>query len=234
MTALVATGLVPNKPGVPWPVVNGPIVNVPVGPDISMTELTELIEVACREGLGAAVQAARLAADFQWPAGDVQPGSEALALARSEGIELTRPAANATRPSGSRPSASWRLVAIRIGVAERLLALAIKHLGQRQVDGEPLARRQLIRGAIAEITTALGLCRAALQVAPDTGAVNDNAGGDAAEWVHDRLDLADAELVGLFGASGYLRDHPVRCLHVIALLRNLCGETHLAGADRSC
>ncbi len=51
----------------------------------------------------------------------------------------------------------------------------------------------------------------------------------AAEWVHDRLDLADAELVTIFGAAGYLLEHPVRCLHVVALLRDLVGRPAAGG-----
>jgi len=44
-------------------------------------------------------------------------------------------------------------------------------------------------------------------------------GAAAAGWLHARLDRADLTVATMFGAAGYLRGHPVRCLHVAALVR---------------
>jgi alkylation response protein AidB-like acyl-CoA dehydrogenase len=99
---------------------------------------------------------------------------------------------------------------VRLGLTHRMLDLAVAHLAGRLSDGAPLTARQLVQAAIADVATALETCWHGLAVATDT---------PGAAWLHARLDRADLTVAGLFGAAGYLLDHPVRCLHVAALVR---------------
>jgi alkylation response protein AidB-like acyl-CoA dehydrogenase len=111
------------------------------------------------------------------------------------------------RPAGTLEMA---LVSVRLGLTRRMLEAAARHLAGRSSDGAPLTARQLVRAAIADVAAAIETCRHGLEV----------CGPESAAWLNARLDHADRTIVDLFGAAGYLRDHPVRCLHVVALLRD--------------
>jgi hypothetical protein len=132
-------------------------------------------------------------------------------MARDEDIAILRlPAA------GSCPSAlvGLRLAAVRIGVTRQLLDLAIEHLTGRTGGGEPLIRKQLNQGAIAEILAALEMLRRYLE----TTVLSPTA--DAIVDIHDQLTTLDWEITKLFGAAGFMADHPVRALYVAGLVAN--------------
>jgi alkylation response protein AidB-like acyl-CoA dehydrogenase len=139
-------------------------------------------------------------------------------LAAAEELELLR--VTPVRP-GSRtgpPNRDWAvpLVAIRLGVTRRLLALAVAHLGERRSNGTPLTGYQLVQANVADVATAIEACRHGLRVAQADPATAPAS----AAWMHARLDRADAVLSTMFGAAGYLRDHPARGLYVVALVRD--------------
>lgn len=157
-----------------------------------------------------------------------RPGLTVLphALAATEGLVLVRLEAWARGATGLdgvlRPPVrggaaryALPLVAVRMGLLRRMLDAAVAHLAGRQSDGAPLTARQLVQAAVADVATALEICGHALCAAgPST--VDD---WPAAGWLHARLDRADLTVATMFGAAGYLRGHPVRCLHVAALVR---------------
>ena len=127
------------------------------------------------------------------------------------------------------------LVAVRMGLLRRMLDAAVAHLAGRQSDGAPLTARQLVQAAVADAATTLETCGHALSSAAwaplrqtaqlgTAGASTADPestvdGAAAAGWLHARLDRADLTVATMFGAAGYLRGHPVRCLHVAALVR---------------
>lgn len=88
-----------------------------------------------------------------------------------------------------------RLGAVRLGVTLRLLAHAVAHLSARVAGGEPIIRKQLVQGVLADAQVETEVLRRHLRVSWHlTSAVAD---------VHDRLTVLDWELAKLLGASGY-------------------------------
>jgi hypothetical protein len=100
------------------------------------------------------------------------------------------------------------LAAVRLGLLRRLLDLAVEHLSGRVSGDEPLVRKQLVVGTIADVMAGVELIRAAAdcQLAPE-------ALGD----LHRQLDELGWEVTKLFGAAGYITDHEARALYVSAL-----------------
>jgi len=119
------------------------------------------------------------------------------------------------RHAGDRPEVvGLRLAAVRIGLTRKLLDQAVDHLTGRTGGGEPLIRKQLNLGAIADTLSALELLRRYLEAAalsPSRESIVD---------IHDQLTRLDWEVAKLFGASGYHADHPVRALFVAELVAN--------------
>ncbi|MEW2520852.1 acyl-CoA dehydrogenase family protein [Actinacidiphila alni] len=98
------------------------------------------------------------------------------------------------------------LGAVRVGVSRRLLDDAVAHLSGRAAGGEPLIRKQLVLGTVADVITALDAVRQLLCVAHRVPrAVTD---------AHDRITALDWDTAKLFGASGFLADGPVRGAYV--------------------
>lgn len=88
-----------------------------------------------------------------------------------------------------------RLGAVRLGVTLRLLERAVAHLSARVAGGEPIIRKQLVQGVLADAQIETEVLRRLLRVSWHlTSAVAD---------VHDRLTVLDWELAKLLGASGY-------------------------------
>ncbi len=145
-------------------------------------------------------------------------------VAAAEGLELIEVtlAGPIALTATTGPAARWsaRLIAVRVGLTDRMLGLAVGHLAGRESDGAPLTSLQLVQGAIADVTSCLEICRHGLEV------IDSEPPGPAQafDWMHDRLDRADLAISGMFGAAGYLADHPVRCLRLVALLRDLWTE----------
>lgn len=152
------------------------------------------------------------------PAAHCRVEIEPHVLARLERLELVRvstaaspPAApvGAGRPGARGPAA---LVAVRAGLDRRLLALVIDALSGRISAGAPLTERQLVRAEIAEIAIVVETVESALAAGMTA---------DQARLWHDELDRADQVLARLFGAAGYLDDHPARALRLVALIRDV-------------
>lgn len=152
------------------------------------------------------------------PAARCRVEIEPDAPARLEHLARIRvsPAAPADAGSGGRPAAraAVTLVAVRAGLDRRLLGQAIDELSGRTSGGAPLTERQLVRAEIAEIAIVVETVESALAAGM--------APAQAPLW-HDELDRADLALARLFGAAGYLDDHPARALRLVALLRDVAG-----------
>lgn len=103
------------------------------------------------------------------------------------------------------------LAAVRLGVARHVLDLACEHLSGRDGGGEPLVRKQLVIGAIADAMTDLELLRQHVETESSRLAIAD---------LHDGLDEVGWQITQLFGAAGYLADHQARALYVSSLVAN--------------
>jgi hypothetical protein len=103
------------------------------------------------------------------------------------------------------------LAAVRLGVLRRTLDLAVEHLSARDGGGEPLIRKQLVTGAVADVIAEVELLREQIPGHRDPAALGD---------LHDRIDELGWLVAKLFGAAGYIADHPVRALYVSALCAN--------------
>ena len=114
-----------------------------------------------------------------------------------------------------------RLAGVRLGVVRRLLDQAVEHLESRIVGEEPLLRKQLVTGSVADTMAEVELLRAYAETQHAPDAVAD---------LHDRLDALGWEVLKLFGAAGYMADHPARALYVSALVANSWVDRN--GAER--
>ncbi|MEZ0109811.1 hypothetical protein ABH920_003825 [Catenulispora sp. EB89] len=101
------------------------------------------------------------------------------------------------------------LAAVRLGVLRAALDRAVEHLSGRESGGEPLIRKQLIVGAIADVMAGSEMLRASVATQGGPAALAD---------VHTRLDVLGWEVLKLFGAAGYLAEGPGRALYVSALV----------------
>ena len=192
--------------------------------------LTELTALGRSEGLTAGLRAA-LAAGLPLPfsalglalaptgTGLPPDCTEVADASRSavegSGLVLVRRAAPSPGPGSPAATATTDaavlLAAVRLGLTEGLLDLAVEYLTDRQAEGAPLIDKQLIQGAIAETTATLELCRHELRTATTPA---------AAEALHARLAAAGWTVSTLFGGSGYLRGHPVYSLYVAELVHD--------------
>ncbi|MEJ2853339.1 MULTISPECIES: acyl-CoA dehydrogenase family protein [unclassified Saccharothrix] len=179
--------------------------------------MLEYERLAHAEGLAAGLRAALSGADARETAPgpvvavvDVPEGARVVAnaLAEREGVAFV--------VTGSRrdyrPDVALAVAAARLGSTRRLLDRAVEHLAGREAGGEPLTRKQLVAGAIGDLVTATTRTRhelaAARPVAADVAAV------------HDRIAAIDWEVAKLFGANGYLTEHPARAGYVSTLVGN--------------
>lgn len=102
-----------------------------------------------------------------------------------------------------------RLAAARLGVTRRLLDQAVGHLSERGAGGEALVRKQLVVGTIADAAAQIELLREYARTV---------AGPTSLADLHDRISELDWQVAGLFGAAGYIADHPARALYVSELV----------------
>jgi len=161
----------------------------------------------------------------EWHLGGVGYGSDEVAVrivhhpfAATEGLDLIHVAATVpgTRPAAADRiiAASLALLAVRLGLLSRVLDLAVTHLSERQAEGSPLIGKQLLQGAVADVVTVIEAGRHCLDL---LGAAATPP-RSALDLMHQRVGTAGWQLITMFGASGYLREHPVRCLYVADLI----------------
>jgi hypothetical protein len=119
---------------------------------------------------------------------------------------------------GERPAGTHSLVevgrmlaAVRLGIVRRMLDQAVQHLTDRVVGDEPLIRKQLVTGTVADVMAEIELLRGYADAQHDPEALGD---------LHARLDEMGWQVAKLFGAAGYIADHPARVLYVSALVAN--------------
>ncbi|WP_327674862.1 acyl-CoA dehydrogenase family protein [Kitasatospora sp. NBC_00458] len=146
-------------------------------------------------------------------------GTEVLPhpFAALDGLALVRFAAGTTGPGLTGRTAA-ALTAVRIGVLSGLLDAAVQRLSARSFGGVPLIDHQLVGGSLADVVTETELAWAA--AVREAGAASPAPAGAA--WArHERLTEAGWAATRLFGAEGYLTDHPARSLHLSALTADL-------------
>jgi hypothetical protein len=148
------------------------------------------------------------------PSGPAVSTGPAEPATSADPMEATQPAqpmgpvgpASFDVPDDRRTVFAALLGAVRVGVSRRLLDDAVAHLSGRTAGGEPLIRRQLVLGTVADVITALDAVRQLLRVAHSVPAAVADA--------HDRITALDWDTAKLFGASGFLADGPVRAAYV--------------------
>jgi hypothetical protein len=157
---------------------------------------------AALDGLGPPAPPGRIAA---LPADRVPPGADLVRsrLAERAGIAFVRSDAAVPGP-GPLPAAperaelAARLGAARFGITRRLAERAAAYLSARESGGEPLIRRQLVQGDLADLHVGVEVLRDHLRAARGRPA--------ALAYAHERLTALDWEAVKLLGASGYVAE----------------------------
>lgn len=136
-------------------------------------------------------------------------------VAAREGLTVVRfdlgiPGAGQARGlTGQRGGA---LAAVRLGVLARLLDQAVQRLACRRFGGVPLIDQQLVAGTVADATILIELS-ATLDLA--------DAPEAAMAAQHERLTDAGWAVTRLFGAQGYIADHPALALYASTLVADL-------------
>jgi hypothetical protein len=185
-------------------------------------------KAAADGGLAAGLVAAIDAAGLPRPPGPVAAlptsrlpeGAELLPnrLAPLESIAFVRsprtsaPGADADGDGSRLTALAVLLGAVRLAVTRDLLERTVGHLAGRTSGGEPLLRRQLVVGTLADVLTGIEAARETLLAAEYLPA--------AAAQAHARVTELDWELAKLMGAAGYLADSPVRPAYVSRLVAN--------------
>ncbi|GAA2742136.1 acyl-CoA dehydrogenase family protein [Kitasatospora cinereorecta] len=145
-------------------------------------------------------------------------------FAAFEGLALVRFPHSARGPglTGGRAAA---LASVRIGLLSHLLDLAVDRLKERRFGGVPLIDHQLVSAAVADAVIEIELAVAGVSAGASAGAaagsVADDGSAGSVRARHERLTGAGWTVTRLFGAAGYLTDHPVRALHLSALAADL-------------
>lgn len=144
------------------------------------------------------------------PTGSVPKGARIVPhpIAAREGLALVRfPAPGPGGGLTGRRAAA--LAEVRLALLARMLDLAVERLSARTFAGVPLIDHQLVVGAVATVRTDLELLAAS--------EYDDAVASD----LHERVTEAGWTVTKMFGAEGYIADHPVRCLYVSALVADI-------------
>lgn len=128
-----------------------------------------------------------------------------------EGVSFLRCGPRDPAPARGLVAVAARLGAARLGVTRRLTEHVIEHLSGRLSGGEPILRKQLVQGTLADVLLETEAVRAGLLTSAGTAVAVTDA--------HDRLTAMDWELAKLLGASGYAGGH-TRGVHVSRLTAN--------------
>lgn len=133
-------------------------------------------------------------------------------LAHAEGVAFVLPRERTTVPAAELVACAARLGAVRLGVTRTLLDRVLARLSRRVVGGEPIVRKQLVQGALADARVTIDAARSCLVHAGTVAvAVND---------ANDRLTTVDWELAKLLGAFGYAGERLAAGAHVSRLVAN--------------
>jgi hypothetical protein len=132
-------------------------------------------------------------------------------LADAEGIAFLP--CPGPRPGGTpdQLEVARRLAGVRLGVVRRVLDHVVGVLSERTSGGEPLIRKQLVIGDIADVLGGIEFCRTLTYSAASPSALTD---------LHWRLGELGWTAARLAGSSGYLLDHPARAVHACVLVAN--------------
>lgn len=144
------------------------------------------------------------------------------ALAAREGLAVVRfeaGVAGTGHAGGLTGQRAGALAAVRLGVLTRLLELAVGRLTGRRFAGTPLIEQQLVAGTVADVVALIELS-ASLDL--------DDPPAEVTTAQHDRLTAAGWAVTRLFGAEGYITDHPALSLYTSTLVADIW----IARADR--
>jgi hypothetical protein len=186
------------------------------------TVLEQCERIARDEGLAAGLAAALSGTEVSTaapgsyaavPASDVPEGAQIRTHSLADREDIVFLACPGERPATDYTLAEIGrlLAAVRIGTVRRLLDEAVAYLTERTVGDEPLIRKQLITGTVGDVAAELEMARAYASVPLSPAALAD---------LHTKLDDLGWQVTQLFGAAGYIADHPVRALYVSALVAN--------------
>jgi hypothetical protein len=176
-------------------------------------QLWRLHDTARHQGINAALELLHGTDGVVGPAGHAvlpaglatrQPAGEQVDIAPLRGSAIV--VLRGLRPGEAASSWLSALVWLRLGLSRGLLDAALEHLRHRLVDGAPLLAQQLVKGTLAEVTTAHLLVDAML-----------DGGGDPA-GAHEELTRADRQTQRLLGAGGFTAEGPGRTAYLSELL----------------
>jgi hypothetical protein len=130
-------------------------------------------------------------------------------LAEAEGISFMR--VKPGRDARAAATVAGRLARARIGLSAAALAAAAQRLRHRTAGGEPIVRKQLVIGSIAEASLELNILR------HQAALVSRSLEPAAAGHLHKGIDDVAWQIAMLFGASGYVTGGPLAEKHGTAL-----------------
>ncbi|WP_405594730.1 acyl-CoA dehydrogenase family protein [Streptomyces sp. NBC_01092] len=162
--------------------------------------------------VAASAPATVVAVPRDWPV--TTDGEVSHPLAEAESLAFVRLLRDQDAPGDWCSVVAARLARARIGLTDRVLGEAAAYLSARTAMGEPLVRKQLITGSIADLVAELPVVRHHADL------LAQKPRPESAAHLHARIDRLDWQVTLLFGASGYLTDHPARGLYVSALVAN--------------
>lgn len=167
---------------------------------------------AVLEGLDPAAEAPGAAAVLPRSAVGADADVRPHPFAALDGLALVRFARSGAAPGpGLTGRRAALLAAVRVGVLARMVDAAVERLSARQFGGVPLIEHQLVGGALADLVTEM-----------ETDASTPDSPSAEAAWArHERLTEAGWAATRLFGAEGYVTEHPARCLYLSALTADL-------------
>ncbi|MFI5758919.1 hypothetical protein [Streptomyces sp. NPDC051569] len=121
--------------------------------------------------------------------------------------------------AGPGPDDHWGagILAVRLGVADRLLRQAADHLHTRTVQGANTLGLPMVRGLVADAASGVAEVRALLATGPDQAAVRRS---------HRALDASGRTCLHLFGAAGFLTGGPGSTVRASELLADVYAPVH--------
>lgn len=190
--------------------------------DSPRDRLDECEQAARTQGIASGLALALVGVDVATPPGPIAavPSSQVAAqatvtghaMAAREGISFVRCTGRPTGVGTSPREFAALLAAARLGITQRLLDWATDHLSHRISADEPIIRKQLVLGTVADLHTAIEATRRSVHLSWDIPAAMID--------VHHRITALDWEAAKLLGASGYVSGSPTWAAYVSWLVAN--------------
>lgn len=132
------------------------------------------------------------------PAGLVPAGMPLVRhqAGEAEGIRFVRTAARRLPPGPELTAIGARLGQARLALTTQLFERVLAHLASRTAAGEPVIRKQLVAGTLADARLTVDVTRRFLRVSGGSAVAVADA--------HASITAVDWELARMLGASGYV------------------------------